>query len=354
MFKNLIKIKRVKFSDVLFYINLLLILLITLFNQRQDAEWPFVLAYLSLSIVIFFSNSREFIFKKTVPFYASILYLFIILSILNHSLSDWPLYLIMSLFPIVLYQTSFYLFSKKFQRVNKLTLVIVVIVLFAAYKVYTTRELLIEMSSDSIQTNWTNVLGACLPFIFLIKKRSLQFVFVSFCAFFIILGLKRTGLVSLILTVLILIFFKIKDSKVYFNVKGAVIIFFIFFTLLITFFKDSEFKYLLQATNRLENISEDGGSGRDDIILKASAFWLDVYETPLQNKLFGFGYNGVKLYSGLPYESAHNDLVDFAYDYGVFAVMLLLLFYARLFFVVVREWKNRNKYFPFILCTSLL
>jgi O-antigen ligase len=354
MFRSKIILTRLKLIDVLFYINLVLVLLITLFNQRQDMEWPFVLVYIFISFFILLSNRKNFIFKKTVPFYASLLYFFITGSILNHSLIDWPEYLILSLFPVILYQTSFYLFNKKFQRVNQLVIIVIVIVLFAAYKVYTTRALLVELNSNSIQTNWTNVIGACLPFVFLIKNRKLQFLFVSFCAFFIIVGLKRTGMVSVILTVLILVFFKTKDNKVFFNLKGALIAFFLFLVVFVTFFKDVEFDYLVQATNRLENVAEDGGSGRDELIAELSVVWLDFYKTPMQNKFFGFGYNGVKLNSGLPYESAHNDVFDFAFDYGIFAVILLLTFYARLLYLIVREWSRRNQYFPFILCTSAL
>jgi O-Antigen ligase. len=105
--------------------------------------------------------------------------------------------------------------------------------------------------------------------------------------------------------------------------------------------------------DRLLNMAEDGGSGRDDI-------YAGIIETMLGSELYYwvFGYGLDSLYNIYGRSSgAHNDFLHLLYQYGVFSSMLLLGFYLSLIKLYINML--RNKYlnagaFGFSITVSLM
>ena len=106
---------------------------------------------------------------------------------------------------------------------------------------------------------------------------------------------------------------------------------------------------------RIERLSEDGGSGRDNLYTTGFSHWIDNYHTPIEYKLIGYGYYGFKRKSGfLNIQSAHNDIIDFAFNYGLLAVVFLIFYYIRLFKILITLWKRKSRHFQFALNTCLV
>ena len=90
--------------------------------------------------------------------------------------------------------------------------------------------------------------------------------------------------------------------------------------------------------DRLANIEEDGGSGRDEVW--KHTWGMIVHSGPL-SLLFGHGFNSV--YSDSVLElSAHNDFLEIIYDYGFVGFIIYISLYVKLF----KYYKKMNIYMP--------
>lgn len=84
----------------------------------------------------------------------------------------------------------------------------------------------------------------------------------------------------------------------------------------------------LSILDRLSNIQDDGGSGRD--IVWAYTWRMITEEPNVFPLLFGHGFNAVYSDSMLGL-SAHNDFLEIIYDYGLIGLLLYLALYVQLF-----------------------
>ncbi|MEX1014207.1 MAG: O-antigen ligase family protein [Candidatus Paceibacterota bacterium] len=296
-------------------------------------------------------NTHGFKFRKTTPLYASLLYVPIIISLINKQIVFWPEYFLLSSFPLFLYQTNYYFLKEKPERINQLLLMVVIITVIASYKTIIISNLLDDLGLNW-QTNWGNVLAACLPFVFLIKKQSYQIIFLLFLAIFIMIGLKRTGMISLIISIFAMLVFKSEDGNIHHSLTRVMISIIILFTVSAYLFNNYSIEMFDRSMHRVDNLAVDGGSGRKEIYLDG----ISSYKTsvPVPNRIIGFGYGGFTGHSGRHVEAAHNDILDFAYNYGIFAVFLLLIYYIRLMYILIITWWKCNKYYPFIFSSILI
>lgn len=92
--------------------------------------------------------------------------------------------------------------------------------------------------------------------------------------------------------------------------------------------------------DRFMNISEDGASGRDLIWATVLAGYSNFR---FLNKLFGKGYHAV---IGLNLQErhilAHNDFIEFLYDFGILTVVLEIFMCLFLFFVAINLYRKRS------------
>ena len=93
-------------------------------------------------------------------------------------------------------------------------------------------------------------------------------------------------------------------------------------------------------SNRLENISDDGGSGRTTVY--AMTFYM-IQDSDLMHLLIGHGRDAVKEDSPLEL-SAHNDFLEFIYDYGLILFIVYLLFNIKLTINVGHLIRIRSPY----------
>jgi hypothetical protein len=345
-----------KTNKILALINVLICIAITLLNQRQGSIWVLCLLYIvACFFALIFINKRLILNNNFVVKISILYFIFFYAIVLNNSYNNWLEYLSLAFAPIVIFQTNFYLIQKRYLSINSLIFITVIILIVACYKVYTVSIRLEYLVGGNLQTNWSNLIGACLPIVFLIKKRQLQYLFLFAAGTFIIIGLKRTGMISLLITIFVMIFFLVKEDKVKFSITRALFILLLFALGYVYVFGNVEFNRIDTAMVRLEHLSKDGGSGRDDIFSLGVSNWLDNTKIPVASKIRGSGFFGFKRKSGLMgIESAHNDLIDFSYNYGIFAVVFLIFYYVRVLKLLFLSWKKRSKYFQFTLTTVII
>lgn len=70
--------------------------------------------------------------------------------------------------------------------------------------------------------------------------------------------------------------------------------------------------------------------------------WRSVWDSSPAEILVGHGHNGVVNDNVLQGLSAHNDYLEFLYDYGVFGLILLLVYQFRLFRITIRSHKTKE------------
>lgn len=104
--------------------------------------------------------------------------------------------------------------------------------------------------------------------------------------------------------------------------------------------------YNLNIFDRLDKMDEDGGSGRVDrwrLLLSLFGAESSVFQL-----LFGHGSGAVVNMIG---GHAHNDFLEFYYNYGIFAVLLYALFFAALIRETVKMYKKKYTYAREFLCS---
>lgn len=88
-------------------------------------------------------------------------------------------------------------------------------------------------------------------------------------------------------------------------------------------------------TLRFQSISEDNGSGRQDIY---DQLWKAYNNNPIMQKMFGNGYrSAVAVLGGVP---AHNDMLEILYDFGILTLLCYIYILVRYLLIVVKELKK--------------
>ena len=105
--------------------------------------------------------------------------------------------------------------------------------------------------------------------------------------------------------------------------------------------------YDFNMLSRMEQIEEDGGSGRwDRWVYLVSKFFGDYSIVRL---LFGYGSGAVMDLTGGGH--AHNDFVEFLFDYGIIALLLYFVLYVALIKEGISMYKHGYLYTREYFCT---
>lgn len=163
-----------------------------------------------------------------------------------------------------------------------------------------------------------------LPLIILLSKKARVISIIIVFAGLLLAG-KRTGLVVFGASMVVFMIYSGHD----FTGKVKSIFYFILISCICLLSASYIFPDKMAfAIERFSNIEKDGGSGRDVIY----EVLLDkVMESEGIDFIFGHGYNAVvkdNLNRGL---SAHNEFLEFGWDYGVLGLSLFSLFLLQLF-----------------------
>ena len=163
------------------------------------------------------------------------------------------------------------------------------------------------------------------------KKQFLQIILLSIVSLVCIISMKRSALIGVGLIWLLFIIFSVsKNKNKKKNIKYIFII--IFFLLFIIQYLDSKLNlsfYIDRVSTRMQNIENDGGSGRIDII---DSFFKDDISDLLSfpNLIIGNGFEGYLNKTHGLLTSLHNDFLEVFYSLGLLGLGSLIYFYILL------------------------
>ena len=214
-------------------------------------------------------------------------------------------------------------------------LILYVVILF-------TRGFFIEILYSSNEIYYPLLLT---PWVFLLKSEKLKFVCFSLLAIAILSSTKRSALLVLLL---ILLPYYIHLGKSIFRNRllfVSLIVLLLFVSVSIFYRIDSRMDNRL--TSRIESVEEDRGSGRLDIW---SAVIHEQSRSSFVEWLFGHGHNSVQKHVIVFNKgySAHNDYLQMLFDYGIFALITMLIFiYYRFRRLLYLYRKKHNLFFSY-------
>ena len=180
-----------------------------------------------------------------------------------------------------------------------------------------------------------------LPLVFLIKSKAVRIGFAFLAIIVVVSSVKRGGVLALMLALLTYIFCwlfvakKLRFSTIVIGLVGLVVFGTVVYMVGVSDENNNVFE-------RFENVEEDQGSNRI-IVWGISANMIEKSDGV--QLLVGHGYNSVVADSPIML-SAHNDIIEVTYDYGLIGIILYILsIMATLFYLVKMMW-CKSKYAP--------
>ena len=174
-----------------------------------------------------------------------------------------------------------------------------------------------------------------------LKQRYIRTVVIILQFVAVFLSDKRTALIAFVIGLVMyaLISAVTKDGNAFIGTVKNLMLVTVAIVLFYNVGKYIDNMFNLNIFNRLLRLSEDGGSGRDDIYENV---WNAFKNSNLAEKMFGHGMNTAGMVGGAG--KAHNDFLQIIYDYGVFAIVSIAVFYVS---IVVSAFKMIRKKSPY-------
>jgi len=172
----------------------------------------------------------------------------------------------------------------------------------------------------------------CLPFVFLLDNKKLQYVLLLVIVFVVLYCQKRSSTI-IILTVAAMMLFDGGTS----TRRGWIIL----IAIVATYFVAQYFMsaYLDNIAYRMRTINEDQGSGR--IVL-----WADIFNALSDNNIiewiFGRGEGSI---TQTRHPNAHNDALQLLFEYGIIGVVFYFTFVVRAIKKTIALRQSRSRYF---------
>jgi len=307
-----------------------------------------------LNFFLYSSQNRYKFLFKLFCFFFLVVFLSNFSIISEELVGDFIENLVLSVFPFFFYIGALRVLGKYDEKFNILFVYLLFIAVLSCYKVFDASAQIEAIQGLKRQTNWGNVFGAMMPFVFLIKEAKFKF-FVFFCfSALLIVSLKRSGLLVMAFSTLVIFYpvvikalISIKNFLTLFVVSSASIV-------VIYFFSTSTYTidFIDRAISRIAASSDDGGSGRTGVWDLAIEVFKEgsVFEIFFGNGRGYFDYHTNNL--GILIGSAHNDFLNFLISYGVLGGVFVTLFTARIFYLVFFFYTKKKYYFDFSLVTA--
>ncbi|QFF98025.1 hypothetical protein PB01_03885 [Psychrobacillus glaciei] len=292
-----------------------------------------LLTYVMLSIYFKILNKSKF---KVIDIFSIFYILYYLIYLLINNSLNLGYVLIIFYFPLITLAASFSIKKSNLQFVLNLFLILsFFLMLTFSYETI----ILGEVNGIYINTIYYSILSILFV---LINKN----VFVKYLGIFYILILsayssKRTALIIALIIISLEILRNISKNNSYYQVflkylKISLSIFLVIFS----FYATVEI-FNSKIDEKILNIFNDGGSGRTDIIyilfneLKIS----NIFEI-----LWGHGVNSTSIYTGGL--SAHNDFLEVFFNYGLFGLMLYIVFWVILLYrlLIMRKAKSDDTF----------
>lgn len=179
-------------------------------------------------------------------------------------------------------------------------------------------------------------------FLLIQKDSIMKTILIIFIGIIILSTTKRTGLLCFIGGIIayyfIDIYLKKKSIKIYFKaIIGNLLLFNIGIWVIN--------KFNLNIIERFMSLESDGGSGRNEI-------WSQIYEafinSNILSKVFGHGFHAISFDLNIQGRGilAHNDYIEYLYDFGLIGIALIISLLIFIFVCLILHIKNRSNLAP--------
>lgn len=327
-------------------------LIILYFLQGSLYPTGSLISQLSLSVFIIFNGFFFFkiILKKKKPFFLIIWTLFILLFIIGYLLTGEyydPLY-ISQLKNILYFMTAiypvFYWTSKGLLKTDHLRNFAFVLIPVAIVSFYTsTISLILEQNRGNVVNNASYIFVSIIPFVLLIKKRTIALIILFILLAFLVIGSKRGALLLGVFSFIVIVYYNLKYTE------GKNTLIKLRNTLLVIIILCVGVFYLSSVVESnsyvLERLQENR-STRPENYLALLNNW---YNSPsIFNILFGFGY-----FSSVNFTPervmAHNDWLEVFNDFGLFGFTLYLIMVISFTKIIIKHKSMELKYLHFLV-----
>lgn len=175
-----------------------------------------------------------------------------------------------------------------------------------------------------------------MPTILFTPHKWLRYIGLLITGVVLFSSFKRGGLIAFVLAIVAYLFVKeVLVERKFTRLLVFLIAVIALFIILI--FVDNAFGNII--SERILNIQEDGGSGRDQVW---ATTWNMIKASDTQQLLFGHGHNAVLKCSPLGL-SAHNDFLEMLFNYGIIGLVPYLVLHFQLIKQIFMGIKMHNK-----------
>ena len=183
-----------------------------------------------------------------------------------------------------------------------------------------------------------------LPTLLLTPHKWLRYVGLIITGLVLFSSFKRGGVIAFVLAIVAYLFVKeVLVERKFTRLLVFLIALIALFIILI--FVDNAMGNII--SERILNIREDGGSGRDQVW---ATTWNMIKTSNSEHLIYGHGYDGVLKNSPLGI-SAHNDFLEIMYNYGIVGFIPYLILHIQLMKQVFASIRVRNEYAAIIAFT---
>lgn len=220
-----------------------------------------------------------------------------------------------------------------FRIILSITYLLLFIILYLAMRDYQ-----LEMDEDKGAVADVYYIVTLLPLIFIYVPEKYRIIPFLIAAVAVMMTGKRAAFIALAF-ILVTYFFSSQSAgrrkHGFLRITSFIIIVFI------SYYTISELTsyFNLNMFERLQNLESDGGSGRAE--RWAAIISMISYEADNIQLIIGNGYGAVQKAIG---GHAHNDFLEFFYDYGVIALILYIVFYVSLLRDCLKMYKKHFTY----------
>lgn len=271
----------------------------------------------------------------------------------SHQFRGWLTLFLLSVSFFVLY----YSFVVVEHKNHVLSAIIFGIFAFSLYYIFHYRSEIINFSTYGSEAfrlgdyfdNQNDVAACCLAgfslsiYMLLFAKKLFKLVYILPVLSIFLVGLttgSRTFLLASILIVLVFLYFRMKNHKLFY-ILSLIVIFGLFFGFI-------NLPFMATLKERLLKMIETFFSSSNTIDTSAvsRSIWLD-YGVFLGSKniLFGLGYGGFSIFSGVG-TFTHSNIVEVFCDFGLLGA---LLFYSPYLVLICLQIKNKDRYLQLTL-----
>ena len=186
-----------------------------------------------------------------------------------------------------------------------------------------------------------------LPMVLFAAHRWIKLLAIVITAVVVFSSFKRGGSIALVGATIVYLFVK----EILLEHKFTKLIWFItiiFLLMLLLIYIDNAMGNII--SERIMNITEDGGSGRDEVW---ATTWKMIKRSDFGHLILGHGYDAVSKNSLLEL-SAHNDFLEVLYNYGIISLIPYLLIHIHLIKQICKSIKDQDKRAPIMSFTYVI